>query len=250
MKEKKCVYIISELSALALSIKKQVETLGFSAVPIFNPMEGIHLCITNKPYAVISDFSFNTIMGLEVLQQIKIKYNDIVSILLTNSENHPDVKRAIDLGCNILLKPVELKKLEEALKGEPKQEKNDKNLKNVIIVEKSANIRFQLKKLIKVPSDIVETINPFEFIEKYFLKQWDLIIFNVDNDYMSVDESLKTLIEKKVKPEICLLLAFEWTRLKEDKFISKGFSNFATIPLNESKISPIIDTILQYGSKR
>jgi DNA-binding NtrC family response regulator len=244
MEEKKVVYVISELSAMALSIKKQLETLGYVAVPIFQPMDGIRQSIMNKPHSVIADFQFNQIMGLEVLQQIKIKYPDIHSVLLVNSETHPDFKRAIDLGSRVLVKPVELKKLEEVMKPAAAVTATATGTKNIMLVERSPNIRFKFKKLVTVPAEIVEAQNPYEFLEKYFVRQWDLIVFNVDNDHMSADDFLKTVIEKKIRPDKFILLSFQWDRIKQDKFLSRGFSHFAKVPLVDDEINPILSAML------
>lgn len=248
METKKPVYIICELSALALSLKKQLDSLGYLGVPIQDPMEGIRQSILNRPYAVIADFQFQSIMGLEVLQQIKIKYPDILSILLVNTESHPDAKRAIGLGSRIVPKPVELRRLEEALKEPPTAEPpGERKRLDALIMARNPNIRFQIRKILGDDVDVVEVASPAEFLEKYFLRRWAVVVFDVDNDQLPPDEFLKVAAERRMRPDRFVLLARQWDHLKMDRFLSRGFPHFARIPLDESELRPILHALITHA---
>jgi DNA-binding NtrC family response regulator len=244
----KLIFIISELSALALSVKKQCEAAGHRGVPFYDAMSGIKQSIQEKPDVVVADFQFNNVMGLEVIQQIKIKYPDIKSILLVNSETHPDVKKATELGCGILKKPIDFAKFNQLLNDEKTGAAKASGTKNVMIVERSANIRFAVKKAVgTVPCEFVEAQNPYEFLEKSFTRNWDLIIIDVDNDYMSADEFLKLAVERKIDPWRTVLLATQWDNFKQDKFVAKGFTHFAKIPIEQQALVNVVGAILTHG---
>jgi DNA-binding NtrC family response regulator len=242
----KIIYFVSEVSALELSIQKALTGPGILVQCFSDPMTMIKTTIGSKPDAVISDFQFNALMGLEVIQQIKIKYPDMPSILLVNSESHPDVKKARELGTRILIKPVDITRLKELLRSVLRGGTGPvTTLKNIMIVEKNPNIRFMIKKQLPATGyEITELNNPFEMIEKYYLKKWSMIILDIDNDFMPQEEFLKIAAEKKFDPNRFILLANLWDNNRMNRFMSQQFPHFVTIPLETGELKKIIDIII------
>lgn len=66
--------------------------------------------ISNKPKVILLDLKMPKVDGLEVLAQIKSNEltKAIPVVVLTSSNEHPDIKRAYELGANsYIVKPVE-----------------------------------------------------------------------------------------------------------------------------------------------
>jgi DNA-binding NtrC family response regulator len=243
------IYVVSETAALALSIQKGLSSPDFFIQIFSDPMQAIKRTIQDPPCAVISDFQFNGIMGLEVLQQIKIKYPDMKTVLLVNSETHPDVKTAKELGISILSKPVDVRKLDEILRDvRPVTAPEAGSGRNVMIVEKSSNIRFKIKKCFaNLKTEITEVSNPFELVEKFYIKKWDVIFFDVDNDFMPEDEFLKIVAERKWIPSSFILLSSSWENQKMNRFMAKNFAHFLTIPLQDDELQNLINILMIHG---
>lgn len=235
------------MNVLLLGIKKSLERTGAFIGAYQNPMAAIKDAVQMHPDIVIADYQFSDIMGLEVLQQIKIRWPEIMTILLVNSENDTDVRKARELGSLIVKKPIDYKQLyslvEKGNSGSAGSDNSGK--KNIMIMEKNANIRFGIKRhFAKIPSEFTEIQNPFELIEKFYLKNWDIIFFNIDNDFMTPEDFLKLALEKNFSPIKFVLLSSEWSMPKQDRFISNKFPFFLKIPLDEKEVQKVIDDIV------
>ena len=69
-----------------------------------------------QPEIVITDIKMPEIDGLKLSEKIKMQYPDILIIMITGYQEFEYAKRAISLGVNeLLLKPIDNKKMEEAL---------------------------------------------------------------------------------------------------------------------------------------
>lgn len=241
----KIIYAVSELNVLLLNLTKALQPRGYFVKSFTDPMGAVRATVAEKPDIVICDLKFNDIMGLEVIQQIKIKYPDIKAILLTHDMTHPDAKRVEELGGTAAKKPVDIDQLTVILdnKNETGLADNQSGKKNILVIEKNANIRFQIKKVLNSKCndcEIIEGNNPHDLAEKYFTRQWDLIIFNLENSFISQDQFLEEAETRKYKPDIFILLGFEWSIPRRDKFLSRGFPFFSTIPVQTSELEKLI----------
>ncbi|GEM_PF-7047099 len=245
MRQKK-IFIVCGMNVLLLGIKKSLERTGAFIAAYQDPMPAIKDAVQMHPDIVIADYQFSDIMGLEVLQQIKIRWPEIKTILLVNSENDTDVRKARELGSLIVKKPINYKNLYELVEQNASSNKSAdaSDKKNIMIMEKSANIRFGIKKhFAKIPSEFTEIQNPFELIEKFYLKNWDIIFFDIDNDFMTPEDFLKLAIEKNFSPIKFVFLSSEWTMPKQDRFISNKFPFFLKIPLDDKEVQSVLNDI-------
>lgn len=82
-----------------------------------NGIQALEFCLTNPPDIIISDIVMPGIDGLTFLKYIKEKYPSIHFIVLTGHRNFEYAQNALNLGAALfLLKPVNFKELEDALK--------------------------------------------------------------------------------------------------------------------------------------
>jgi len=243
----KVAVVASEIRALQLSLGNLLSDLGY-AVDFFSvPLDAVQHSIKIKPDLVVVDFQFNELMGLEVIQQIKIKYPDMPSILLVNDLSHPDVKRAMSLGAVTLDKPINREKLEMRLNElNKKSAMSTSEVRNIFLIVRNPNIRFPIKQILKKYDniDIVHSSEPHDLIERFFTKKWDLIIFNIDNSFLPEDDFLQASKQYNFDPDTFILLADNWTDYRKNKFLKNNYQFFLSIPLDRAKAENVISQIL------
>lgn len=94
------------LSNHLIHLKNGQEAIDF----IFNGAEFDGKKLTENPKIILLDLKMPKVNGLEVLQKVKSdpKTKMIPVVILTSSNEDPDIKRSYDLGANsYIVKPVE-----------------------------------------------------------------------------------------------------------------------------------------------
>lgn len=115
-----------------------------------------------QPEIVITDIKMPEIDGLKLSEKIKMQYPDILIIMITGYQEFEYAKRAISLGVNeLLLKPIDNKKMEEALLKltEILSAKNKKDQYRKKLQEENAVFREKEKKNLRLSkNNIIKNI--------------------------------------------------------------------------------------------
>jgi CheY-like chemotaxis protein len=76
--------------------------------------------INHTPKVILLDLKMPKVSGLEVLEKLKLdpRMKSIPVVILTSSAEHPDVKKAYDLGANsYIVKPVNFNDFSKTING-------------------------------------------------------------------------------------------------------------------------------------
>lgn len=115
-----------------------------------------------QPEIVITDIKMPEIDGLKLSEKIKMQYPDTLIIMITGYQEFEYAKRAISLGVNeLLLKPIDNKKMEEALLKltEILSAKNKKDQYRKKLQEENAVFREKEKKNLRLSkNNIIKNI--------------------------------------------------------------------------------------------
>ncbi|MBI5826713.1 MAG: response regulator [Deltaproteobacteria bacterium] len=116
-KNHKKVLIAEDNSRTRLSLKNQLETLGFEVVgTAANGQDAVEKAIELRPDLIIMDVKMPRMDGIEASRTITAR-NPVAIILLTGLSSDDLATRALDAGvCAYLVKPVSKNQLEPAIK--------------------------------------------------------------------------------------------------------------------------------------
>jgi len=103
----KSILVIDDDELILKSIKKQLKDEQFEVDFINDPIEGMKM-VENKKYdLILSDIKMKPILGIEVLEKLKIKYPDMPIVIITGYVDDKLMRRAKELGCSdYLIKPI------------------------------------------------------------------------------------------------------------------------------------------------
>lgn len=116
-KNHKKVLIAEDNSRTRLSLKNQLETLGFEVVgTAANGQDAVEKALELRPDLIIMDVKMPQMDGIEASRTITAK-SPVAIILLTGLSSDDLATRALDAGvCAYLVKPVSKNQLEPAIK--------------------------------------------------------------------------------------------------------------------------------------
>lgn len=116
-KNHKKILIAEDNARTRLSLKSQLEALGFEVVgAAVNGQDAVEKALVLKPDLIIMDVKMPQMDGIEASRTITAK-NPVAIILLTGLSSDDLAVRALDAGvCAYLVKPVSKNQLEPAIK--------------------------------------------------------------------------------------------------------------------------------------
>ncbi|HZH64112.1 MAG TPA: response regulator [Flavisolibacter sp.] len=106
----------SGLANKLLHVKDGAAALDF----IFAEGEYTGRGMENKPKVILLDLKMPKVDGIEVLQRLRAdeRTKSIPVVMLTSSQEDPDIKKSYDLGVNsYVVKPVEFDEFQRAVSG-------------------------------------------------------------------------------------------------------------------------------------
>ena len=106
----------SGLANKLLHVKDGAAALDF----IFAEGEYTGRGMENKPKVIMLDLKMPKVDGIEVLQRLRAdeRTKSIPVVMLTSSQEDPDIKKSYDLGVNsYVVKPVEFDEFQRAVSG-------------------------------------------------------------------------------------------------------------------------------------
>jgi two-component system response regulator len=106
----------SGLANKLLHVKDGAAALDF----IFAEGEYTGRGMENKPKVILLDLKMPKVDGIEVLQRLRAdeRTKSIPVVMLTSSQEDPDIKKSYDLGINsYVVKPVEFDEFQRAVSG-------------------------------------------------------------------------------------------------------------------------------------
>lgn len=126
----KTILVIDDDTALATLIVKLLQTKGYNAIGVIDPVEGVAQAQTLQPELIICDVIMPTMSGYEVLETCRqhAATASIPFMFLTSKSARKDVMEGLNLGAdNYLSKPVNSEELLAAVAArfadlEPQQE--------------------------------------------------------------------------------------------------------------------------------
>ncbi len=116
-KNHKKILIAEDNTRTRLSLKSQLETLGFEVVGTAeNGQDAVEKALELRPDLIIMDVKMPQMDGIEASRTITAK-NPVAIILLTGLSSDDLAARALDAGvCAYLVKPISKNQLEPAIK--------------------------------------------------------------------------------------------------------------------------------------
>lgn len=118
---KKVLYIEDDLHNMTI-VKKTIESRGYNFLWGGTGIQGLNLARQNSPDLILVDLTLPDIDGIDVVKRLRsgetstLKYIPIIA--LTGRTSQGDVKKALDVGCDVyMVKPVDLRELSARVEG-------------------------------------------------------------------------------------------------------------------------------------
>lgn len=138
------VIIADDNPLICKSLKETIDWKKYGCLPVGtaeNGTEALRLVYQTNPDILVTDIKMPETDGLELVEKVKTKLPDMEIIMITGYQEFEYAKRAIGLGVlDLVLKPIENRKLEEVLERAVQKLAAARNLKESFISMKKRDL--------------------------------------------------------------------------------------------------------------
>lgn len=138
------VIIADDNPLICKSLKETIDWKKYGCLPVGtaeNGTEALRLVYQTNPDILVTDIKMPETDGLELVEKVKTKFPDMEIIMITGYQEFEYAKRAIGLGVlDLVLKPIENRKLEEVLERAVQKLEAARNLKESFISMKKRGL--------------------------------------------------------------------------------------------------------------
>jgi DNA-binding response OmpR family regulator len=110
----KKILIIEDQKEMEHLLIRQVEVMGFAAIPARSPDDGFKIALAEKPELILVDLMMPTIDGLKVTQMLRARpeTRGIPILVASALSRKSDVQACLEAGCtDSIAKPFTFKEL-------------------------------------------------------------------------------------------------------------------------------------------
>lgn len=241
---KKKILSVDDSKAVRALVRKAFADYDIDVIEAPNGVEGLSAAGREIPHLILLDVTMPVMDGLEMLTRLKgdPALKNIPVIMLTAEGGRQTVMRIAKLGIrDYIVKPfkeeVLIDKTSRVINlGKDSKSKTVYDTAHVLLVEdKPAIVESVKEALLETPWEITVATRPFDAIDRFIERAFDLVIISLslgDDDAFEIFKKMKAHSSKV--PIVGLVVKTDTVR--QHKALQTGFDSIITKPIDKTEL--------------